>query len=108
MSKRQKRFKRRVAVKHYTVQTGGKPTLGLPFQGEWMRCVICDREEKSDPAVQSGWRAIELNGVLYYGCRDHFPGDDASTDEFSTAYRNLILRALRKRSDTKTAGDDES
>ena len=54
-------------TKHYF--TGGKKTPGLLFQGEIMRCMRCGATQKSDPKVESGWTALEINGTkIIYIC----------------------------------------
>lgn len=46
------------------------PDMGAkPFQGELMICVNCQRRQKSDPNVESGWTAISIDGtMLEYWC----------------------------------------
>jgi hypothetical protein len=38
------------------------------FQGELMRCTHCGREQQSDPAVESGWYNLLINGQRQYLC----------------------------------------
>ncbi|MEM7342990.1 MAG: hypothetical protein AAF485_01995 [Chloroflexota bacterium] len=72
----------------------------LPFTGEMMTCVVCEREEKSDPLVESQWRALQVDNVLYYACPSEFPPDEVATsDDFKMAYRFIITLITAKRSD---------
>jgi hypothetical protein len=66
------------------------------FQGETMTCVMCGREQQSDPAVRSDWRCLEVDGQPYYVCPDHFPPDGSTKEAFSEAYQ-IILRAIMAR-----------
>jgi len=46
-------------------------TIKLLFQGEMMVCIGCDKRQKSDPAVESGWTAIQVeNEAPQYVCPD--------------------------------------
>lgn len=56
------------------------------FRGELMTCVLCGRQEQSDPAVESQWRVMEADGVGCYACPAETPPDGASSEEFKRAY----------------------
>lgn len=56
------------------------------FRGELMTCVLCGRQEQSDPAAESDWRVMEADGVAYYACPDEFPPDEGSRRELKDAY----------------------
>jgi hypothetical protein len=53
-----------------TIYTQGQPVPGVPFQGEVMRCAVCSKEERSDPAHSSGWSLMEWQepGGSWNGC----------------------------------------
>lgn len=55
-----------------TIHTGGKPTPGLPFQGEMMVCESCSKQQKSNPKVESGWTTIDLDDKRFYFCPECF------------------------------------
>jgi hypothetical protein len=83
-----------------TVHTGGQKVAGLPFQGETMTCVCCDRSGQSDPAIESNWRAIQVSGRTYYACPQEFPPDGSSQLQFTEAYTrvlNAIVDASKRR-----------
>jgi hypothetical protein len=65
-----------------------------PFTGEEMNCILCGKVEMSDPAVESGWRAIEINKRLKYCCPDHFPADPATEEEYGEAYYKFIQKVM--------------
>lgn len=69
------------------------------FAGELMKCVVCGREQESDPNAQTDWRAIEVNGVLHYVCASEFPPNWASAKRFEAAYRRVFaaIAAMAKR-----------
>lgn len=72
-----------------------QPAQGIPFMGEKMRCVMCDKVQRSDPNVSSQWRMILLDGKRFYACPDEFPPDETATaDEFSVAYQKVMLRCI--------------
>jgi hypothetical protein len=67
----------------------------LPFQGELMRCVLCDRSERSDPAVETQWRALDIDDRIFYACPDEFPPDETGTkEEFGMAYQLCFAAAM--------------
>lgn len=68
----------------------------MPFMGEEMNCVLCGKVEMSDPAVESDWRAIEINKRMSYCCSDHFPADPATEQEYGEAYYQFIKKVMDK------------
>lgn len=64
------------------------------FRGELMTCVLCGRQEQSDPAVESDWRVMEADGVAYYACPNEFPPDGASRAEFKRAYLRFSEKVI--------------
>lgn len=76
--------------------------MTLPFTGETMVCALCSKVKKSDPAVSSDWRIIELDGQRFYVCPKHFPPDNRATvASFSKAYQHVI-RSLMNRMKRRT------
>lgn len=80
--------------KHRAIYGDGKPEHN-PFQGELMKCVMCGREERSDPGVESEWRAIEWGDDLYYACPDEFPPDKYPSIVFELAYSKIFSAIAR-------------
>jgi hypothetical protein len=77
----------------------------IPFRGEKMACVLCERAEISDPSVESGstgarrhgWRSIDLDDARFYICPDEFPDDRMGTvQDFKLAYELALAAALLK------------
>ena len=66
------------------------------FQGERMRCVVCGAEQLSDPNVESGWTAIQVDGNQRYVCPGHFPPEAAGVEAMSEAWRAVLLKVLSK------------
>lgn len=62
----------------------------MPFTGELMSCVICGRQERSNPRVSSGWRMLQLDEHGFYVCPDELPKEGASAAEYSKAYQVAI------------------
>ena len=75
------------------------------FDGELMRCSLCDAEQQHDPKKESDWRAIQFPGeeCAYYVCPAHFPEDGSRVDDFRKAYVAVVfeLAELRKWSRTR-------
>lgn len=71
-------------------------TVSAPFQGEMMTCVMCGKQQASDPAVESNWRKLEIDGRPFYVCPEEFPPDGASTEAFAAAYKRILLKAITK------------
>jgi len=65
----------------------------LPFQGETMKCIVCQKVQKADPKISLNWRAVDVDGYRYYACPDHFPPDNATAEEFEAAYM-VIFNAI--------------
>jgi len=80
-------------VKNNTVQ------LLNPFGGQKMTCLLCGVEEKSsaDPDVVTDWRAVHIEGDIFYACPDEFPPDTADQTAFQEAYQKFVLAAIEKR-----------
>lgn len=64
------------------------------FDGELMTCIICGAQERSDPRIESQWRALLVDDVLYYVCPGEFPPDEAEREDFKTAYQLIISKIL--------------
>lgn len=39
-----------------------------PFQGETMTCVMCRKQQQSNPARQSNWTRIDIEADKFYVC----------------------------------------
>lgn len=85
---------------HTTIDTGGQPTPGLPFQGEVMICVMCGRQQRSNPTVESNWRALTVDGETYYACPREFPKDGARAGKFAKAYERILRKIMALRGGT--------
>jgi len=79
-----------------TIFTGGQKTPGLPFQGEQMTCVMCGKQHKSNPMVESNWTAITVDdGRTYYVCPAEFPPANSSRQAFAAAYEKILAKILK-------------
>jgi hypothetical protein len=78
----------------------GKNGLPAPFEGEMMVCAICGRKKRSDPAVESNWRAIDLDEQRYYICVQHFPPDGSGAKAFKHAYDWILRKLIKKYRDS--------
>jgi len=47
---------------------------GMIFGGEMMRCKNCGKEQRSNPRVESGWTAVQMDDHLFYYCPDCWSG----------------------------------
>lgn len=66
------------------------------FQGEEMRCIMCGKVQRSDPAIESQWRCIEVDGKPYYVCPKEFPPDETATKEqFAKAYEKVLRKIVK-------------
>jgi hypothetical protein len=83
--------------RYSSIYTGGKKTSGLPFQGELMTCVMCDKQQQSDPAVESGWTRVEADGVGYYVCPAELPGASGTKQQFADAYDRILGKIIERR-----------
>lgn len=81
-------------IQHTTIITGGEKVEGLPFMGETMTCCMCSKQQTSDPAVESNWRMVEVDGKPYYVCTDHFPADGSSEEAFHDAYLAVLRHIM--------------
>lgn len=66
----------------------------VAFEGQHMTCVMCGAKRKSDPAVSSDWRSIEVDHQVYYACVNEFPPDGSSAEAFRTAYDKIVRKIL--------------
>lgn len=68
------------------------------FQGEWMKCFMCGKKQKSDPDVESDWSFIQYAdqpGVYVCpGCLQDSPA--AQKGDFAAAYDKVLRKILRK------------
>lgn len=62
------------------------------FQGETMTCILCGKQDQSDPEGETGWRLLEADGVPYYVCPAEFPPDDADSEAFAAAYMTVLAK----------------
>jgi hypothetical protein len=64
------------------------------FQGEMMMCAICGKQQQSDPAIESHWTIIEIEGDPKYICPKHLPLNDphATRGDFIRAYRRIFRK----------------
>ena len=62
------------------------------FTGEIMTCVVCGKQERSRPQLQSNWRCLEIDSNRCYVCADEFPRDGAGEKAFKTAYQTSSLQ----------------
>jgi len=69
----------------------------MPFNGEVMECVMCDRVEKSDPHQESDWRAVQVEDKYYYICPDHFPDDNPTSAGYKRAYTKVFMKIAQIR-----------
>lgn len=82
--------------KPMTIFTGGQKTPGLPFQGETMTCVMCGKQHKSNPMVESNWTAITVDaGQTYYACPAEFPPTNSSRKAYADAYERILAKILK-------------
>lgn len=67
------------------------------FQGELMRCLLCDREERSTPHAETNWRALDIDDRIFYACPDEFPPDETGTkEELALAFQLCFAAAMLK------------
>jgi hypothetical protein len=67
--------------------------------GEVMTCILCGATQRSDPHVESQWRGLQVDGVMYYACPAEFPPDGSSAKAFEVAYlwvlnKIMVLRGV--------------
>jgi len=76
----------------------------MPFDGELMRCSLCDAEQQHDPKEESDWRAIQFPGEerAYYVCSAHFPEDGATADEYTRAYLAVVTELVERHKWSRT------
>lgn len=76
----------------------------LPFHGELMTCCMCDKQQKSDPKVESDWTLITMpEGDSYYVCPDELPLSNrkATKWDFARAYDRIFTHIAELRSAPK-------
>lgn len=81
------------------------------FAGEIMTCVVCAKQQRSNPESLSNWRCLEIDGDRCYACPDEFPPDRAGKKAFKTAYQFVIacsLNEILKRSNKPPNAEVES
>lgn len=66
------------------------------FIGELMTCVVCGAQERSNPAVESQWRGLEVDDYSFYACPKEFPPNGAEKQEFKTAYQLVLACCLNE------------
>lgn len=76
--------------------------MPIRFRGEMMTCVMCGKQEQSDPGIESQWRCVEVDGDGYYVCPKHFPPDETGTArQFEKAYGKVLIRILQVRRNSR-------
>ncbi len=70
----------------------------LPFMGELMTCIMCGATQRSSPNVESQWRGLQADGVLYYACPAEFPPDGSEAEAFKRAYVRVLDKIMILRS----------
>lgn len=78
------------------------------FQGEKMRCIMCNKVQRSDPEVNSDWTAIEFEGKTYYVCPGELPFEKAQAgtateDDFKEAYAKIFSRITALKNARRTS-----
>jgi hypothetical protein len=85
---------RKLTMPKVTIHTGGKKVDGLRFQGEMMTCVMCGKTKQSDPAVESDWTFLEIEGKSGYVCHDELAAAHAGKEPYSDAYYRILKKIL--------------
>lgn len=61
------------------------------FMGTLMKCVMCGKEQQSDPNIESNWTCLEINSDShYYCCPDCLQNNAGSIEE----RYELVLRKI--------------
>ena len=68
--------------------------MAIPFSGEEMTCVMCNKKQKSDPNVESNWTLITIGDVSHYVCPRHFE-KCITKKQFQRAYDKVLRRILQ-------------
>lgn len=88
----------RLATRGLGLRHGAEPLVALCeacwLQATPLTCVLCGREQQSDPGRRSNWRAVILDTRTYYACPGHFPPDGSDAEAFEAAYYRFLRRAL--------------
>jgi hypothetical protein len=79
-------------LKKKTIRTGGKYTPGLRFQGELMRCIMCGKQQRSNPKKESDWTCIEQDGRFYYICPKELAAAHQGKEKYDRAYQRFMLK----------------
>jgi hypothetical protein len=75
------------------IYTGGETINGMKFMGETMTCIMCGKQQPSDPTVESGWTFISIDGKTgSYVCPDELPGEGATKEQFAQAYEPILRK----------------
>ena len=82
------------ALRKATIRTGGKKTPGVRFQGEKMTCVVCGTTQWSDPAVETGWDCVEVDGVGYYVCPEERKAAKEGRETYEAAYERILRKIM--------------
>lgn len=68
----------------------------MPFTDELMTCVVCGRQERSQPRVSSDWRNLQVDACSFYVCPDEFPDANPSQQEYKKAYQIAIACCINE------------
>jgi hypothetical protein len=73
----------------------GERQEGVFTPGQELNCRICGKSERLGKSP-SGWRCIEIDGVENFICKEHFPPDGSSDDEYRAAYQRVMMKIANK------------
>jgi hypothetical protein len=73
----------------------GERQEGVFTPGRELNCRICGKSERLGKSP-SGWRCIEIDGVENFICKEHFPPDGSSDDEYRAAYQRVMMKIANK------------
>lgn len=65
------------------------------FTGQLMKCVVCNKQLRSHPEVETQWRCVEIDGRRFYACPREFPKDNKGKEAFQQAYQVVIACCMR-------------
>ncbi len=77
------------------------------FSGELMTCSICNKEQQSDPEVESGWTYLELDGYGFYVCDKHLGKEHWTAKQHQKAYERVLRNLKRKVNRMKKAEENK-
>lgn len=66
------------------------------FTGELMICVVCGKQQHSNPGTESNWRIVEIDGQSFYACPNEFPPDGSGKKAFKVAYQLVMACSLNE------------